>query len=92
MSVISSIPLTENKERKEKVQIKKIKAKNDIHILTVCRRIRMEKRYRINRRRKIEIINFNFIQIDNDSKNEIALTSPTDYSCFVEILLEVYGP
>ena len=51
----------------------------------------MGKRYKINWRRKIEIINFNFIQIDDSSKNEIILLSPTDYICFVEILLEVYG-
>ena len=51
----------------------------------------MGKKYKINRRRKIEIINFNFIQIDSSSKNEITLASPTDYICFIEMLLEAYG-
>ena len=73
MSVSSSIALTENKKRKEKVQVKKEESKEqstytytDILQKDIC-----EKRYKINWRRKIEIINFNFIQIDSSTKNKI---------------------
>ena len=52
----------------------------------------MGKRYKIDQRKKNLTINFSFIQIDNDSKNKITLTSPTDYIFFVEILLELYDP
>ena len=103
MSVCSSIPLIDNKKREEKVQRKKEESQQWPYVYwhfveeqSTYTDIFQKDTYgkKVQDRSEKENWNhkFQFFQIDNDSKNKITLTSPTDYIYFVEILLELYGP